>query len=209
MRRSGRQRGQRGFSLVEVMVALIVICVGLLGIAKLEALMLSSSGTSRVRALVALQAASLADAMHADREFWDGGSPHWNPSGGTALSVTGSTVSGTSPSLSSPNADLQAALAAALPVADSSTPGDVCLGTLCNSAQLAGDDLAQWAVNLAGVLPNSSSQVTCSQVPVVLVVSCTISITWNENTVAANSQEAAAGPPAAFQQQTYTLVVEP
>jgi len=52
-----------GFSLVEVMIALIIISVGLLGIAKLEAVVLSSTGTSRLRALVALQAESLADAM--------------------------------------------------------------------------------------------------------------------------------------------------
>jgi hypothetical protein len=40
-------------------------------------------------------------------------------------------------------------------------------------------------------------------------VTCTITIQWNENTVAANSQEQAAGAPTSFQTQTYTLVIEP
>ena len=61
-----------GFSLVEVMVALIIICVGLLGIAKLQALMLSNTGTSRMRALAALEASSIAATMHADRDYWAG-----------------------------------------------------------------------------------------------------------------------------------------
>src|SRR5205823_9766606 len=57
----------RGFSLVEVMVAVIVICVGLLGIAKLQALSLSNTTTSRLRALAAIQVASVAAAMHSNR----------------------------------------------------------------------------------------------------------------------------------------------
>lgn len=185
---------ERGFSLVEVMVALIIICVGLLGIAKLEALMLSSSGTSRLRALVALQAASLADAMHADRDYWDGSSTaYWDPSKGP-LSLTGSASSGTM-TWSGTNAP--------------ATGNPTCMNSVCNSEQLAAYDLSTWATDMKDVLQNYTSSITCSQVPVSLVVSCTISITWNENTVAANSQEAAAGAPTAFQKQTYTLVVEP
>ena len=56
--------GVRGFSLVEVMVAVIVICVGLLGIAKMQALALSNTTTSRLRALAAIEAAGLASAMN-------------------------------------------------------------------------------------------------------------------------------------------------
>jgi len=43
-----------GFSLVEVMVAIVVICVGLLGVAKLQALALSNTTTARLRSLAAL-----------------------------------------------------------------------------------------------------------------------------------------------------------
>ena len=77
-----------GFSLVEVMIAMIIICVGMLGIAKLEAVVLSSTGSSRLRALVALQAESLADAMHADRDFWDGTSGDWTSTVAVAITVT-------------------------------------------------------------------------------------------------------------------------
>src|SRR5579862_4613605 len=59
-----------GFSLIEVMVAVVIICIGLLGIAKLQAMSLSNSTMSRQRAIAAIQAASLASSMHANRNFW-------------------------------------------------------------------------------------------------------------------------------------------
>jgi type IV pilus assembly protein PilV len=207
MRYPGAPGEHHGFSLVEVMVALIIICVGLLGIAKLEALMLSSTGTSRLRALIALQAESLADAMHANRDFWDGSSTYWSISSDGALSVTSTQTPGANPTLTASNADLQTAMSNAQPDAEAS--GNICLNAACTSVQLAGDDLAEWAQNLAGVVQNSTSTIGCTNVNNVSVTTCTITVQWNENTVAANSQEAAAGAPTAFQQQTYTLVVEP
>jgi type IV pilus assembly protein PilV len=194
-----------GFSLVEVLVSLIIICVGLLGIAKLEALMLSSTGTSRLRALVALQAESLADAMHANRDFWDGGSTYWNVSSNGALSVTSTETAGAAPNFTSTNADLQTAVSNAQP--DAEADGNICLNAICTSVQIAGADLAEWGQNITAVLQNSTSSIGCTLVN--NVTTCTIAVQWNENTVAANSQEAAAGAPTAFQQQTYTLVVEP
>lgn len=67
---------QRGFSLVEVLVALIVVCVGMLGIAKMQAIAYSSTGNARTRSIAALQAASLAASMRANRTYWGmGGAP--------------------------------------------------------------------------------------------------------------------------------------
>jgi type IV pilus assembly protein PilV len=193
MRRRTITTRDRGFSLVEVMVALIIICVGLLGIAKLEALMLSSTGTSRLRALVALQAESLADMMHANRDYWDGSSTYWVPANGV-LALTATETSGATPTWVGTNA----------PGASPTS----CANSICNSEQLAQYDLYNWGSNLTNVLQNSTSTVDCSSDVGTGLVSCTITIQWAENTVAANSQEAAAGG-TAFQQQTYTLVVEP
>lgn len=195
MRRSTPTARSGGFSLVEVMVALIIICVGLLGIAKLEALMLSSTGTSRLRALVALQAASLADAMHADRDYWGGSSTYWVPAGAN-LVLTGTESAG-------------ATTWAGTNAPASGDPS--CVNAVCNSVQLASYDLRQWVnnQNLASVLQNSILNIGCGLAAGTGLVSCTINIQWNENTVAANTQEAAQGAPAAFQQQSYSLVVQP
>lgn len=200
MRYASAPAGSRGFSLVEVMVALIVICVGLLGIAKLEALMLAGTGTSRLRALVALQAESLADAMHANRDYWAGNSTsYWDPSGG-ALSVTATETNGAT-TFSGTNA----------PAAGDDTlcqeSGPASGVAACTSVQLADHDLSVWADDMQDVLHNSQSTINCSATNG--IVSCSISITWNENTVAATKQEANVGAPTAFQQQTYTLAVDP
>jgi type IV pilus assembly protein PilV len=186
----------RGFSLVEVMIALIIICVGMLGIAKLEAVVLSNTGTSRVRALVALQASSLADMIHADRDFWNGTSGDWttNP-----LTATASVQSGA--------ITLSAGNSSTLSTALGPPPTD-CTAASCSPVNLAGYDFYQWANNgLSQVLKNSTSTVTCSSASG--AVTCTIQIVWSENTEAANQQEAAATTPTAFQTQTYSLVVEP
>jgi type IV pilus assembly protein PilV len=74
-----------GFSLLEVLVALIVLSVGLLGIAKMEALALSSTAVSTRRALAALEADSLADSMHANKGYW-------GAAAGLTFTVSGTTV---------------------------------------------------------------------------------------------------------------------
>ena len=51
------KRRTGGFSLVEVMVALIVVSVGLLGLAKMEAVALASTTVAGNRSLAAIEAA--------------------------------------------------------------------------------------------------------------------------------------------------------
>jgi type IV pilus assembly protein PilV len=189
-----------GFSLIEVMIALIIISVGLLGIAKLEAVVLSSTGTSRLRALVALQAESLADAMHADRDFWNGTSGDWTATVGVTITVTNG--------IASLGATNSAHLSSAL-----STP-PTCTSA-CTPVNLAGYDLTQWASGtsniggLAQLLKNSTSSISCLAATATNPASCTVTINWNETTVAANQQEAAAGAPTAFSSESYSLVVQP
>lgn len=194
-----------GFSLIEVMIALIITCVGMLGIAKLEAVVLSNTGSSRLRALVALEAASLADAMHADRDFWDGtsggASPDWTTSMGVSVTVTAGTAT-----FSATNSGHLATALGTLPT---------CTAT-CNPVNLAAYDINQWANGptglgggLAQVLKKSTSSISCIAATVLNPATCTITINWSENTVAANQQEAQSGAPASFANETYTLVVQP
>lgn len=179
----------RGFSLVEVMIALIIICVGMLGIAKLQALALSSTGISRTRALAALEASSIADAMRSDRDYWGS-----TPPATTAVDTTQSPISITS-------AD------GALQAAATSPPN--CLGSSCSAVNMAGYDLSNWASDLANVLPGSTASIACNLVNA--VENCTITLNWQENTVTANTQEAQqqASSGSSFQAQTYQLVVDP
>jgi type IV pilus assembly protein PilV len=178
----------RGFTLVEVMVALIVIAIGMLGIAKMQGLALSSTGASRSRALAAVEASGLASAMQANRAYWS-----------AATSVPGTigiTTSGGSASVVVPDsATMQAAVSAAGVACSGMGMTLSCLcttgqGAPCTTISLAGADIYDWAWSLATFLPNATATVTCHNAN--QPVDCTILITWAENTVALTTQEASA-----------------
>ncbi len=149
----------RGFSLVEVMVALVVCAIGLLGLAKMESLALSSTGVASSRSLAAIQASSLASAMHANRAYWGAG---------RAPAIT--TVDASSTNNFSTAVDCYTAGTAS-----------------CTPDQMAYFDLKRWAHDVGLLLPGFSSTITCSTTG--FPVNCTIQLKWMENAVAANGQQ--------------------
>lgn len=189
--RTNTPGGSRGFSLLEVMVALVVLCVGLLGILKLEAAAISSTTVAAKRSLAALEGASLASSMHVNRGFW--------------VNATGAaiTVQGTAALVTAGAPTLAASLAAPLGCTPSTNANP------CAPADMAAYDLTEWAKALQPLLPNYTATISC---PVAPILSCTVNIVWNENAVAINAQEAAAqlaNPNATFENPSYTLYVEP
>jgi type IV pilus assembly protein PilV len=208
-----------GFSLVEVMVAVVVICVGLLGIAKMQAMAVSNTNMSRQRSLAAIEAASIASAMHSNREYW--------ASFPTAFSVqiASGAPAGALPVVVSTDPSLQAQT-----IADIGPPVlSPCIGTnnglpTCsplaagNSAALAAFDLSRWWNALSQLLPYPvTATVNCPATPVgnPAPTSCTVQIQWIEKAVAMNSTEAQvqeAAPAAGAstgEQPIFTLYVEP
>lgn len=178
-----------GFSLIEVLVALIVISVGLLGIAGLQALSLSSTGDASTRSLVAIEAVSLGTAMRANRGFWSLGLNN-------TVTVTGTTISDATLSASGVNCQ--------------QTGG----ATPCATSVMAAYDLQQWAAAMNQLVPNATTTINCPKTTV--PITCTIQVTWTERIVSANAQEASraaaatsAGQPDTFQTPTYTLYVQP
>jgi type IV pilus assembly protein PilV len=177
----------RGFSLVEVMVALVVTAVGLLGLAKMESLAVSSTAIASARSIAAIEAASLAAAMHANRGYWSAGLA---PASTTITSIVGSAPAISDPGLSS------------APPNNCSVPGGA--GT-CTADQMAALDTQQWATGLQTLLPGSFSTITCTTV-ISTPVTCTIQIQWAENAVAANALQTNMN---ALQTPTYVLYVQP
>ncbi len=190
-----------GFSLVEVMVAVVVICVGLLGIAKLQALALSNTSTARLRSLAALEAASLASAMHSNRQYWANTPP-------TTITTTSNAPA--PPTVISSDAAMAAIatadLGAAFPALPQTCVGNAGSGAVCPAPNLAAFDLAWWLTSLNALLPNPGATINCSNAA---PASCTIQITWTENAVAVNGQQTNAPNAQQFQTPTYTLYVEP
>jgi len=185
-----------GFSIIEVMISLFVISIGLLGVAKMQALALSSTGVARLRSLAAIEGASLASAMHANRAYW------------TQATLT-QPIAVTSAAATTSDANLTAALAVVRNAMRSGSE-DYCStghGAPCAPVTIAAADLQEWASDLNRMLPNSSALITCPTTSIPL--SCTIQITWSENSVAVNKQAADATDTGAFRIPTYRLVVEP
>jgi type IV pilus assembly protein PilV len=183
---AGRFARLRGFTLIEVMVALIITAIGLLGIAKIQALAYASTGSASMRSVVAQQAAGLAASMHANRNYWAAGSAP------VPLTITGTTIG---------DATLNS----------TATSPTYCVygagATPCSPALLAAFDLHTYATALNAMLGNSSP-VTTINCPVAIPVNCTIQVTWNENAVSINAQSVAATSQTTFA-PTYTLYVEP
>jgi type IV pilus assembly protein PilV len=180
------RRRSTGFSLIEVMVALIIISIGLLGIAKLQAVVLSSTGSAGKRSIGAIAAASIASAMHADRAYWSGVASN------APTIVQGASI------LSSP---------------DLASGGPDCSAVVCTPVQMASYDLTQWAVSTQTLLSAYTATIVC---PVPLAApgsglpnSCTITLDWTENISAANAQGVVAAGPITVLRPTYVLYVQP
>ena len=180
--------GADGFTLIEVLVALIITAIGLLGIAKIQALVYANTSSASARGLVAIQAAGLAAAMHANRAYWALGLAP------TPFTITGTVIS-------------DATLAATATGATDCNFGTAGLAPPCTPAQLAAYDLHTWANALNGLLPGSNpiTTITCAGT---LPVNCTVQVTWNEKTVNLNARAAANTSTATFV-PTYTLYVQP
>lgn len=178
-------RRAMGFSLVEVLVALVVISIGLLGLAKMTSLGIASTSIAGTRSLAAIEAASLASMMHADRAYWGGG---FAP---TSFTVTGGPGTTTAISYSG----LQANPACTTTGATACVPGNI-----------AAHDVNTWATDLSAVLPPYLATVNCSTT-VGVAVSCAIQIQWAENGVALNTQQQ--GNMNSLTAPTYILYVVP
>jgi type IV pilus assembly protein PilV len=182
------RRRVRGFSLIEVLVTLVVIGVGLLGIAKIQALALSSTGVASQRSIAALEASSLAASMGADRAYW--------AQGGVAA-APGVTIQGLA--ISDPT----------LSAATDCTTASGANPPQCSPLQVAAYDVQRWAAAVNALLPGAVSTIVCSNI-VNTPVDCTIQIAWGENAVAMNAQGTnAQNAQSTFNVPTYTLFVEP
>jgi type IV pilus assembly protein PilV len=121
-----------GFSLIEVMIALVITSIGLLGLAKMESLALSSTSVAGSRSIAAIEAASLASAMHANAGYW---------------------AAGLAPATTTVNAANN--FSAAVPCLTAGTSS-------CVPAAMASYDLQQWAAALQAVLPGYLATITCT-----------------------------------------------
>ena len=177
---SGRA-GSRGFTMVEVLVSLIIIAVGMLGLAKIQALAYASTGVAAQQSLAAVQAAGLASAMRANRGYWTAVTTPY-----TYDSVT-----------SSSNTDANMTSTYVCTYLGANAP--------CSPSNLAAYDLQNWVTALGNTLPKPKATIYCPTPVSPAPLGCWIKVNWTEENVAINSQSVGntlASP-------TYTLYVVP
>lgn len=172
-----------GSSLIEVLVALLVISVGLLGVAKTQALSLGNTKTASSRSIASIHAASFASAMHANKLYWAAGlAPATVTVTGAASSPSNTVISNTT-------------------IAAYTTD---CVAGTCTPVEMAAYDLRHWGRDMALHLPSAQGTVTCSML--VGVVNCTVQVQWAETYI---GLVAAASGAQQIATQTYTLLVQP
>lgn len=147
---------QAGFTLIEILVAMVVLSLGLLGLAGLQASSLRNNQIAYYRGLAAQQANDMADRMRA------------NLAGVSA---------GQYDDLNDDTLD---------PGEMPTDPGCFTSESGCSAAQMAQTDYAQWYRNNAALLPNGTGEVACEVGESAGCASSganwtfTVTITWSE-----------------------------
>ncbi|MGC4059576.1 MAG: type IV pilus modification protein PilV [Aquabacterium sp.] len=125
-------RQQQGFSLIEVLVAALVIALGILAMIAMQVNATRLTKTSEIRTLGAMLAGDLADRMRANRTGF--------LSGNYTLTTK------------YPNA----------PTSTDSTKAIACNGSakLCTTQEIAQSDLADWRLAVSRALPNGAAWIS-------------------------------------------------
>lgn len=194
---SGVFKTAHGFTLLEVLIALVVTSIGLLGIAKMQALAYASTGTASSRSLIAMETAGLASMMRANRIYWGGSGPSsWTTANVLTVDISGGVVTISDSGLNTT-------------AASSTFSNNFCAqgggGAPCsNSATLAASDLHMWADGLMKLMPGTNIKATVTCPAGVTPINCTIQVGWSENTVGINAQSVSGAT-----NKSYLLYVEP
>ena len=179
-----RRRLARGFTLIELLITLVVVSVGLLGVAKMQAAAIAETGVARTRSLMTFQAEALAAAMRSNKGFWQSATAYSEShtiSAGGAVSL-GNTV-------------------------QPSTTDHTCNSTAaCTPANVAYDDLRTWGVAYGQQFPTATGTIACAG-SAAAPVSCDITLSWTEHSVAVNRTTAAAATASGVAQNTSTMVL--
>ena len=174
----------RGFTLIELLVTLIVVSVGLLGVAKLQAAAIAETGVARTRSLMTYQAEALAAAMRSNEAFWQSSTAFTQ---GIIISAGGTFTQ-------NPATMVQL--------------GTGCSNTsACSASNLAYDDVSTWVAAFGQSFPTATGTIVCAGSATV-PETCDITLSWTEQSVAINRTTAAVAAAASgVSQNTSSMVL--
>lgn len=179
-----REHAQAGFTLIEALIALLVIMIGLLGVAGMQALAVRNSTQAHIRTLAGLGAHGLAATMRANHAYW---------ASNTSLVPSNVSIVNTNGAISITPSSLDG--------------GTNCAAVTCTPEQSAGYAIAQWSQLLKQLPSGSSAGITLISTAGTSASAYTVQISWSENKIAANGQSAVTGPES--ENRSTTVVVKP
>lgn len=171
----------RGFGLVEALIALVVISIGLLGVAGLQAYGAGYNTVAAARSIGAFHALSMMDLMRA------------NICG--VISTQSPNAPAQCPTLVGDDffydqTSSQNPLPGGFRAITDPGAGNYCEtpGTACSNQQQAAADLWQVAQAVANDLPGGSLTVACNDAPCTNASTYTITVTWLEKQIVRDAQ---------------------
>ena len=161
-----------GFSLIEVLISLVILSVGLLGIAAMVSVSMKSKGSSYLRTQALAQASSIVDRMRANRASAILGDYNCSDIQGTVncsnITYGQQTCNGS--------------------------------GNPCTPIQIAGMDMYEWTQDLQNLLGNGIANHVSYNITTTVVAQYTqvqVAISWDDTIANTAISGAASGPTAA------------
>ena len=146
---------QRGFSLIEVLITMLIIMFGLLGLAGMQLMAINNTEIARYKNLATILASNMTAKIQTNTAYWSAA-----PSSITITGpATGPAITGGPPSYAGS-----------------------CVDIVCTKDQMAYFDLNTWGAAIAGGLPSGAASIACVSTTSPPV--CTITIRWTEKNIA-------------------------
>lgn len=166
--RRRRSRDDSGFTLIEVLIAVLIIAIGLLGLAALQTVALSNSNISSLRSIASIDSENVTEMMRANIA---GVNTNVYDQGADTASVNYAAINPASPP-STPTIDCRTKFASG--------------NTRCLPDQQAKADAFFWVQAIARDLPGGTGQVVCNDRLATDADTCTdgsshtVTVSWQE-----------------------------
>lgn len=158
---------QRGFGMLEALISMVVIMIGVLGMAGMQMLAINNTENARYQSIAAMQASSMAAQMLANATFWR--------TAPATVTVQGLTVSN---NINRGNTNNRAKNK----IKNMGGNNTYCNTTVCTATEMAYFDVESWGVEMASALPSGEGSINC--VTAVSPAVCTITMTWQQKNIA-------------------------
>lgn len=159
-------REQRGFGMLEALISMVVIMIGVLGMAGMQMLAINNTENARYQSIAAMQASSMATQMLANAAFWRAAP--------ATVTVNGLTVTNVNQGNTNNKAKNK--------IKNKGGGNTYCNTTVCTATEMAYFDVESWGIEMASALPSGAGSISC-----VITLSptvCTLTMTWMEKNIA-------------------------